>query len=129
MQRRCMIEDASNLYLYPFSPSCKGSAVAADKSFTEASQVLSSNDGDDVALLKCLMPAVPPTEGAACTINGRRGRLYAETGFVAQQQVGGGDGVAVAELPFGEELGSYAVGHGSEGEKDTEVRRTDGRRL
>lgn len=109
-------------------PPCQTATTAAafaDGSSAEGPQVLSSNDGDDIALLKCLMLAVPPAEGAACTINGRSGRLYAEKGFVPQQEAeeeGGGEWGAVATLPFGEELGSYAVGQGSEAGQDTEVR-------
>ena len=71
--------------------------------------VLSSNGGDDVALLRCLLQAVPPIEGAACSINGRQGRLYAEKGFVPSEEVAPQqmDGLPVASLPFGRELACY----------------------
>lgn len=82
---------------------------------TPPTQVLSSNGGDDAALLRCLIPAVPPVEGAACTINGRAGRLFAEKGFVPDREVlqkrqGEEDDEPVAVLPFGVEVGAYAVG-------------------
>lgn len=87
--------------------------------FPQPTQVLSSNGGDDAALLRCLLPAVPPVEGAACTVNGRVGRLYAEKGFVASgQEQGQGDEEPVAVLPFGVEVGAYAVGGDEVGKGD-----------
>lgn len=61
------------------------------------------------------MPAVPPVEGAACTINGRAGRLYAEKGFMPdgetqQKQQGEEEDEPVAVLPFGDEVEAYSVG-------------------
>lgn len=109
--------------LAPLHSLCDQATAAATTTTTAAeTPVLSSNGGDDVPLLRCLMPAVPPSEGAACVINGRRGRLYAEKGFVphAQPEDGGAAEGTVAALPFGAELGSYTVEEGDE--ESAEVR-------
>lgn len=91
------------------------STIIQPSANTPPTEVLSSNGGDDAALLRCLMPAVPPVEGAACTINGRAGRLFAEKGFVPDGETqqtgqGGEEDEPVAVLPFGVEVGAYAVG-------------------
>ncbi len=68
----------------------------------------SSNDGDDLALLRCLLPALPPVEGCACRINGKIGWLLPKKGFVSEAE---GQAVAASlpmtTLPFGTERASY----------------------
>ncbi|TFJ84068.1 hypothetical protein NSK_004541 [Nannochloropsis salina CCMP1776] len=52
----------------------------------ERPPLCSSNGGDDVPLLRCLLPCVPHEEGCACSINGKEGWLLPARGFVSVEE-------------------------------------------
>jgi GNAT superfamily N-acetyltransferase len=79
----------------------------------EAKEISSSNEGDDVPLLRCLLPALTPQEATACAINGKKGWLHPDKGFLSEEEAKTNDGMTLlsspplVSLPFGQELARY----------------------